>query len=62
MMDVVDYYATYGHTANIQLFHLVADDPSGNPYDLRVRQVPFPLLNSVLQPARRLQGPMFVSL
>lgn len=35
-LDVVDYYATYGHTANIELFHLVADDTSGHPYDLRV--------------------------
>lgn len=35
-LDVVDYYASYGHTANIQLFHLVADEPSGHPYDLRV--------------------------
>lgn len=38
-LDVVDYYASYGHTANIQLFHLVADEPSGHPYDLRVRDI-----------------------
>lgn len=54
-LDVVDYYATYGHTANIQLFHLVADEPSGHPYDLRVREVPFLLLKSVQYPARYLQ-------
>jgi hypothetical protein len=38
-MDVVEYYAMYGHSANIRLFHLnrdhEVDGPS--PYALRVR-------------------------
>ena len=36
--DVVEYYATYGHAANIKLFHLNAVSPacSGNPYELNV--------------------------
>jgi hypothetical protein len=37
-MDVIEYYSTYGHAANIKLFYLVSDDPSGHPYNLRVRQ------------------------
>ena len=35
-MDVIEYYSTYGHFSNIKLFHLVSDDPSGHPYNLRV--------------------------
>lgn len=35
-MDVIEYYSTYGHSANIKLFHLVSDDPIGHPYNLRV--------------------------
>lgn len=36
-MDVIEYYSTYGHSANIKLFHLVTDNPDGHPYNLRVR-------------------------
>ena len=39
-MDVIEYYSTYGHFSNIKLFHLVSDDPSGHPYNLRVCPVP----------------------
>ena len=35
-MDVVEYYATYGHDARIKLFHCVRVDLTGtnNPYEL----------------------------
>lgn len=38
-LDAVEYYATYGHSANIQVFHLVrdTDDIVPSPYTLRVR-------------------------
>jgi hypothetical protein len=35
-LDVVDYYATYGHAANIKIFYLNANEDSQNPYDLQV--------------------------
>lgn len=35
-MDVIEYYSTFGHSSNIKLFHLVSDEPSGHPYNLRV--------------------------
>jgi hypothetical protein len=34
--DVLEYYATYGHNANISLFFLVIDPEGHGPYDLQV--------------------------
>jgi hypothetical protein len=41
-MDIVEYYAMYGHSANIKLFHLNRDHDMDNPspYALRVRLPP----------------------
>jgi hypothetical protein len=41
-MDVVEYYAMYGHSANIKLFHLNRDHDMDNPspYALRVSLPP----------------------
>jgi hypothetical protein len=38
-LDVVEYYATYGHSANIKIFHLVreSDGVVPSPYNLRAR-------------------------
>ena len=38
-MDVIEYYATYGHEAKVNLFHAVAmhnHNGMGSPYDLLV--------------------------
>ena len=54
-LDVVEYYAAYGHSAAIKLFHLVRDGNGvmPNPYHLRVRTPSRPRVPSGLSSADR---------